>query len=58
LLEELFLTLSPVLAGAGPDRLALMEGLPLQPPGFAWSRLVSARRQGSHLFLRYRLEGA
>lgn len=55
LLEEVFLTLSPVLAGGGPDRLALMEGLALQPAEFAWGRLLSARRQGSHLFLRYRL---
>lgn len=58
LLEELFLTLSPVLAGHGEGRLGLMEGLPLAPPDFAWGRLRSARRQGSHLFLRYRLERA
>lgn len=58
LLEELFLTLSPVLAGHGEGRLGLLEGLPLAPPEFAWSRLLSARRQDSHLFLRYRLERA
>lgn len=53
LLDELFLTLSPVLAGPGEGRLGLMSGLALTPEQFRWSRLLSARRSGSHLFLRY-----
>lgn len=54
-LEELFLTLSPVLAGRGPDALGLVEGLELLPRAGAWAELAGLRRHGSHLFLRYRL---
>ena len=54
-LDQLFLTLSPVLAGHGEGRLGLVEGLPLAPEDFRWSRLLSARRNRSHLFLRYAL---
>ena len=56
-LKELFLTLSPVLAGHVEGRLSLLEGVALPPGGFRWGSLASARRQGSHLFLRYRFEG-
>lgn len=57
LLDELFLTLSPVLAGrrAGDGRLGLLEGVHLLPARGRWARLVSARAAGSHLFLRYAL---
>jgi len=56
--DELFLTVSPVLAGQKGDRsFGLVHGVdfgrvPKQ------GRLVSVRRHGSHLFLRYRWEGA
>ncbi len=55
LVDELFLTLSPLLAGrpAGDVRLGLVEGAALLP-GLAdeW-RLASLRRHGNHLFARY-----
>jgi riboflavin biosynthesis pyrimidine reductase len=55
LVDELFLTVSPVLAGRlGPGRLALVEGLELLPQVRVGPHLVSARRAGDHLFLRYR----
>jgi riboflavin biosynthesis pyrimidine reductase len=55
LLDELFLTLSPVLAGrrAGDGRLGLLEGVELLPGDGRWARLRSLRASGSHLFLRY-----
>lgn len=55
LLDELFLTLSPVLAGrhAGDGRLSLVEGVQLLPEDGRWASLRSVRASGSHLFLRY-----
>jgi riboflavin biosynthesis pyrimidine reductase len=54
LLDELFLTLAPQLAGrADPARLGLVEGLAL-PPGARWQQLTGVRRSANHLFLRYR----
>lgn len=55
LLDELFVTVSPVLFGRFPDdgRKALTDALDL---GGVTLDLLSARRSGSHLFLRYRLE--
>jgi len=57
LVEELFLTVSPVLAGRVPGgaQLGLVEGGPLLPGLDSRARLLSARRGGSHLYLRYRL---
>ncbi|GGW72763.1 RibD family protein [Streptomyces xantholiticus] len=56
LLDELFLTTSPVLAGrADTPRPGLISGLELLPNQPAWTDLISARRRNSHLFLRYRL---
>jgi riboflavin biosynthesis pyrimidine reductase len=54
--DELFLTLSPVLAGrgAGP-RPALVEGVELLPGRGLAPTLRSLRRSGNHLFLRYAL---
>jgi riboflavin biosynthesis pyrimidine reductase len=56
--DELFLTLSPQLAGRGPAarRLSLIEGTALWPDSPRWLRLLSARQAGDHLFLRYRFE--
>ena len=58
LVDELFLTVSPVLAGrgAGGRRLALVEGVELMPGSRPRAELLSARRAGAHLFLRYRLD--
>ena len=54
LLDEAFLTVSPVLAGRGNEpRLGMVEGVELLPAKGAWSRLLSARRHGDFLFLRY-----
>jgi hypothetical protein len=54
-LDELFLTLSPLFAGrrSGDGRLSLLEGLHLLPGDPGWARLLSVRAHGSHLFLRY-----
>ena len=56
-LDELFLTLAPVLAGrrSGDGRLGLVEGTPFLPEAGRWARLRSLRRAGSHIFLRYTL---
>jgi riboflavin biosynthesis pyrimidine reductase len=56
LVDELFLTLSPVLAGrAASSRLGLVEGVELVPQTRVIGRLRSVRTHGSHLFLRYAL---
>ena len=75
LLDEAFLTVSPVLAGrrdAGDlvnaplpnppparggreDRFGMVEGVQLLPDAGAWTRLLSARRHGDYVFLRYAL---
>ena len=56
LVAELFLTISPLLAGhsVGP-RPHLVEGVELLPEKTVSPHLLSARRHGDHLFLRYRL---
>jgi riboflavin biosynthesis pyrimidine reductase len=57
LLDEAFLTISPVIAGrAGEARLGMVEGVELLPGRGAWTRLLSARRNGDFLFLRYRVK--
>jgi riboflavin biosynthesis pyrimidine reductase len=56
LLDELFLTLAPVLAGRGETpRPGLLAGLELLPARRETGELLSVRRQASVLFLRYRL---
>jgi len=55
LLDELFLTISPVLAGRDDiARPRLINGLELLPKRPEWADLLSVRRRGSYLFLRYR----
>jgi riboflavin biosynthesis pyrimidine reductase len=59
LLDEAFLTISPVVAGRarGADsenRLGMVEGVELLPKRGVSSTLLSARRHGDYLFLRYR----
>jgi riboflavin biosynthesis pyrimidine reductase len=55
LLDELFLTVSPLLAGRPPDdeRSGLVEGVALLPDRHAAGRLLGIRLDGDHLFLRY-----
>ena len=56
-LDELFLTLSPQIAGreAGFFRPSLTEGKRFAPSDPLWTRLASLKRNEDHLFLRYRL---
>ena len=58
LIDELFLTVSPQLAGRAADkpRLALIENAALLPDRVTACRLLSARRAGSYLFLHYDFE--
>ncbi|MGH7903725.1 MAG: dihydrofolate reductase family protein [Candidatus Dormibacteraceae bacterium] len=56
-LDELFLTLSPVLAGHRAGRLGLAEDVELLPGAPNWGTLASLRREGSHIFCRYQLGG-
>jgi riboflavin biosynthesis pyrimidine reductase len=54
LVDELFVTLSPLLAGRlGLTRLSLAEGAHFLPHTRVAGRLLSVRRHESHLFLRY-----
>jgi riboflavin biosynthesis pyrimidine reductase len=54
LIDEAFLTVSPVLAGRGDEpRLGMLAGVELLPEHGAWARLLSVRRHGEFLFLRY-----
>jgi riboflavin biosynthesis pyrimidine reductase len=53
LVDELFLTVSPLVAGRG---LSLVEGVELLPGRRIAGTLAGVRRDGSHLFLRYALE--
>ena len=56
LLDELFLTVAPVLAGrADTVRPGLVAGLELLPGHSSPARLLSVRQSMSYLFLRYRL---
>ena len=55
-IDELFLTVSPLLSGRGDGRrLALVEGVELLPDTTAGGELLSVRRHEEHLFLRYAL---
>ena len=54
--DELFLTVSPLLAGrSARARLALVEGRELLPETAVQTELLSVRRHEEHLFLRYAL---
>lgn len=54
-LDELFLTLSPRLAGRDghSERLGLISGVRFLPERVVAGRLNGIRKSGSHLFLRY-----
>jgi riboflavin biosynthesis pyrimidine reductase len=55
LLDELFLTLAPQIAGrdTSTERPGLVTGQRFAPEHPLWGTLVSVKRAGSHLFLRY-----
>lgn len=54
-LDELFLTLAPQVAGRddATERPGLVAGKRFAPEHPPWGTLVSVKRGGSHLFLRY-----
>ncbi len=55
LVDELFLTIAPQLAGRSPltPRLALVEDTAFSVADARWGRLIGLRRAGDHLFTRY-----
>jgi riboflavin biosynthesis pyrimidine reductase len=58
LVDEVFLTLAPQIAGRAKERprpamVAAVEFLPETAP---WFHLVSAKQRGGHLYLRYRMK--
>jgi riboflavin biosynthesis pyrimidine reductase len=56
LVDDLFLTISPLLAGRGSrPRLPLVDGVELLPDAPVAAHLHSLRRHEQHLFARYRL---
>lgn len=56
LIDELFLTSSPLIAGRGEEpRPGIVGGLELLPDKELGARLASVRKSGSHLFFRYQL---
>jgi len=57
LIDELFLTVAPQIVGrAKAHRLGLVEGTSFSESHGRWSNLLSVRRAGDDLFLRYRFE--
>jgi riboflavin biosynthesis pyrimidine reductase len=58
--DELFLTVSPLLAGRSPlsERLSLVEGTHFLPDERLAAGLAGVRRHGDHLFLRYAIRPA
>ena len=56
LVDELFLTIAPQIAGRirQNPRPALVEGAEFTPATAPWLKLVSAKKAGDHLYLRYR----
>jgi riboflavin biosynthesis pyrimidine reductase len=59
LLDEAFITISPVVAGRdGDPRLGMVAGAEFLPGRGLWTKLLSARRHGDFLFLRYGLKKA
>ena len=56
LLDELFITESPLVAGRKSEqRYGMVAGAELLPDVQLWSRLLSVRRSGDFLFMRYAL---
>ena len=56
LLDEVFLTISPVVAGRdGDERLGMVAGAEFLPSSGVSVDLMSSRRHGDYLFLRYGL---
>jgi riboflavin biosynthesis pyrimidine reductase len=56
LVDELYLTLAPQIAGRFTPavRPGMVQGVGFRPESAPWWRLVSSKRGGDHLYLRYR----
>ncbi len=56
LVDEFFLTIAPQIAGrsAEDERPGFAAGVRFVPDTAPWLALISAKQQGSHLYLRYR----
>jgi riboflavin biosynthesis pyrimidine reductase len=54
--DELFLTLSPQIAGRDRDvtRPAMVQGVQFVPDSAPWLQMVSVKQQAAYLYLRYR----
>ena len=54
--DELFLTLSPLVAGRKGDatRPAFLQGVEFMPDSAPWFQMVSAKEKAAYLYLRYR----
>lgn len=59
LVDDLFLTVAPRLAGRSADRhrLALVEGTAFDPPEAPWTRLVGVKASDDYLFTRRTFAG-
>ena len=59
LLDELFLTLAPQVAGRddSSERPGFVDGKHFAPEHPVWGTLIDLRRSKSHLFLRYAFPG-
>jgi riboflavin biosynthesis pyrimidine reductase len=54
LVDEVFLTVAPQVAGRGKgERPGFVEGKTFAPDDPRWGTLLSVKRAGQHLFLRY-----
>jgi len=55
-IDELFLTLSPQIAGRKGDatRPAILQGVEFVPESAPWFQMVSAKQRTAYLYLRYR----
>jgi riboflavin biosynthesis pyrimidine reductase len=53
--DELFLTLSPQIAGRGADEIrpGLVQGMKFMPECAPWFQLLSVKQRAEHLYLRY-----
>src|SRR5262249_51239672 len=57
--DELFLTLSPQIAGRGSHaiRPGIVQGVEFVPGRAPWFQLLSLRQRAEHLYMRYRRTG-
>jgi riboflavin biosynthesis pyrimidine reductase len=58
-IDEIFLTLSPQIAGRTSDALrpALVQGVKFTPEDAPWFQMLSVKQSADHLYLRYQRTG-